>query len=122
MIQYKTKDAYTWRIAYQDGGCLDEYDEIRTDGRGWAEREAKPVQTVSLLWAAQATEAASITLPDGATPVFFRRRTLTINPNDDSIAPCQTVHCIGWKRGDKVCYLFVFDDGRTLLTDNLQAV
>lgn len=120
--QLQWHDVYTWQVTYRDGTSTNEYDEVRPDGRGWHEREDKPVQTVALLWTGETTEVASIALPDNSTPVFFRRRTLTVNPNTNERTQDPTVHCIGWKRGDKACYLFVFSDGSTLMTDNLQAV
>lgn len=118
----KLPDAYTWQVTYVDGTCTRECDESRTDGRGWAEREAKDVATITLARVEDGTVVQSIDVPEGAEPVFFRRRTVTVNPNDESMQRDSTVHCIGWKRAGEAVYLFVYEDGSTLLTDNLQAV
>jgi hypothetical protein len=63
-----------------------------------------------------------VDVPAGATPIFFRRRSVEINPLQGETGNRTTTHCIGWKRGDEAVYLFVFDDGSTLLTNDLQAV
>lgn len=118
----KPCDVYTWQVTYRDGTVTCEYDESRLDGRGWTERDAKDVATITLARAEDGTEVQSMLVPEGAEPVFFRRRTVTVNPNDESIQRDSTVHCIGWKRADEAVYLFVYEDGSTLLTDNLQAV
>lgn len=61
-------------------------------------------------------------IPTGATPVFFRRRSLVLDPIQGTEQGRKTTHCIGWKQGENAIYLFVSEDGSTLLTDNLQAV
>lgn len=118
----QVKDVYTWRATYQDGTSTNEYDEIRPDGRGWAEREAKEVATITLARVSDGTVAQSIDVPDGAEPVFFRRRSVTFGPTDESAQHGTLAHCIGWTRGDEAVYLFVRDDGTTLLSSDLQAV
>lgn len=116
------QDAYQWHVAYVDGTSTSEYDDARPDGRGWAERDAKPVRAITLTRRGQAVEAANIPVPDGATPVFFRRRRRSINLQVGTQTSLPAAHCIGWKRDSDAVYLFVFDDGSTLLTDDLQAV
>lgn len=118
----QVKDVYTWRVLYQDGTTTDEFDEARPDGRGWAEREDKPVQTITLARVKDGMVVQSIDVPEGTEPVFFRRRIVTFDPTGSNPQHDTLAHCIGWKRGDEAEYLFVFDDGRTLLTDDLQAV
>lgn len=116
----QTKDVYTWRVTYQDGTATDEFDESRPDGRGFAEREDKPVQTITL--ARGEVEVQSMSIPEGAESVFFRRRFILFDPNTNEQTLRHTVHCIGWKRGEEASYLFVYNDGTTFLTDDLQAV
>lgn len=116
----KHNDVYQWRIVYQDGAALDEYDEARPDGRGFAEREAKPVAGIALL--GTAGQHHCVDLPPDAEPIFFRRRTVIINSNDNTETPEPTKHCIGWQRGNEAVYLFVLDDGSALLTTNFQAL
>lgn len=115
-------DTYTWCVLYQDGTKTPEFDEIRPDGRGFAEVEDKPVQSITLARVDTGIQVADVAIPEDATPIFFRRRARLINPNDGTTLKSDTTHCIGWQCGDDVAYLFVFDDGTTLLTKNLQAV
>ena len=122
------KDAYTWRIMYRDETTLDEYDADYPSGRGFAEANTAQVKALALL-PTGGLSPHSLLIPDGdlypAKPVFFRRRRIEIDP----IIGTQhrnTTHCIGWTQWiDNTVievYLFVFEDGSTLLTDNLQAV
>ncbi len=115
----KTQDAYTWGAMYSDSTCIAEYD--RPEGRGFAEVDQIRVKELLLLHLAGGT-SHSVHIPQGATPVFFRRRSVTISPLAGESTPRPTTHCIGWKRGDEAIYLFVFDDGSTLLSNDLQAV
>ncbi len=115
-ITKTAQDAYTWRVTYHDSSTLDEYDETRPDGRGFAEIDSAQVRMVEL------SDILKIAVPDGAEPVFFRRRRVVLNPEDDTVVNRSVVHCIGWKKDDDACYLFVFADGSTLLSSDLQAV
>jgi hypothetical protein len=110
------KDAYTWCAKYHDGTQIPEYDESCPNGRGFAEVSASQVATLEL------SSAHKVAVPHGATPVFFRRRRMELNPNDDNVVSSTTTHCIGWKKGENACYLFVSEDGSTLLTNDAQAV
>lgn len=112
-------EAYTWGALYTDDTCIAEYD--REEGRGFAEVDQARVKTLLLL-SLQDGASHSVNIPQGATPVFFRRRSIEIDPLQGESTQRPTIHCIGWKKGDEAIYLFVFDDGSTLLTDNLQAV
>ena len=121
-MQIIQKDVYMWSVAYRDGTFTHEYDDARPDGRGFAEREEKPVQTITLARVEDKAKVTSVAVPEGAEPLFFRRRARLINSNTGDTLQSGTTHCVGWKCGDEVAYLFVFDDGTTLLTKNLQAV
>lgn len=113
------RDAYQWRVIYQDGTVTDEYDDIRPDGRGWAERENKPVAEIHLM--ANDCSEHQMSIPSGVTPVFFRRRSIELDPNSSSQTH-RTVHCIGWRHGEQATYLFILPNGSTLLTGDFQAV
>ncbi len=116
------RDGYTWRVAYADGTYTNEYDAVRPDGRAWSEREQKPVKAVTLTDPEQVAEREhSVLVPAGASPVFFRRRRVALDPASTE-QRSSTAHCIGWKREEQGVYLFVFDDGATLLTSDFQAV
>lgn len=114
-------DAYTWQIRYKGDTWLLEFDNERPDGRGWAEVEHALVQSIDLLPTGEG-KVHSVHIPDGATPVFFRRRQVTLDPNTEVQQHGTLAHCIGWKQDENAVYLFVFEDGSTLLTDDLQAV
>jgi hypothetical protein len=118
-----SRDLYTWRVTYKDGTHTDEYDAERTDGRGFAEIENKPVKAVSLLTDGKPIHSVLVT----GDPVFFRRRRIFVDPIIGSQYEDGMIHCIGWffdASYDRAggTYLFVFEDGSTLLSDDLQAV
>jgi hypothetical protein len=116
-----TKDAYTWLVIYPNGQELHEFDGPGTIGRGFAEVDSASVEKVAL--AREGRKPFVVTVPEGATPVFFRRRSTQLNLMTDNEEKRGTVHCIGWKREEQAgVYLFVFEDGSCLLSDNLQAV
>ncbi len=126
------KDIYEWHVTYTDGSVISEYD--REEGRGFAEVGNKPVKAMVIkplvlgkfpeLPVLEKLAEHCVLIPEGATPVFFRRRSLSVEVHmvDEQDHFRSTVHCIGWKREGKAVYLFVFDDGSTLLTNDLQAV
>jgi hypothetical protein len=117
-----------WQAIYRDGTRVPEFDDEETNGRGFVEVDSLQVKTLELLPTMSNPEDRyrrpmhRVSIPDGATPVFFRRRTVTINNSDDFVIKKPTKHCIGWKKDEQACYLFVFDDGSTLLTTDKQAV
>jgi hypothetical protein len=117
-------DVFTWSVAYRNGDIVHEFDEERPDGRGWAEIGEKPVKIVMLATQyGELDRIHHIAVPQDAQPVFFRRRYVTINAGEqESNSTGCLAHCIGWKRGDGAVYLFVLENGSTLLTDNLQAI
>jgi hypothetical protein len=108
------KDVYAWAVLYHDGSSIQEYD--RPDGHGFAVVDSAQVRRLTLT---SPDCSHSVVVPTGAMPVFFRRRSIALQPGGD---PIPTVHCIGWKREDKAVYLFISEDGSTLATENLQAV
>src|SRR5579859_774366 len=124
MTVANVSDSHIWSVTYDGGADFSEYDHDKSDtvGRGFAEVEKDRVKVLTILPVAKDCMPHTVQIPDGATPVFFRRRSVAINLTDERTSHQPTVHCIGWKRGDEAVYLFVFDDGSTLLTDNHQAV
>jgi hypothetical protein len=124
-------DAYTWSVAYIDDTVLHEFDEDRPDGRGWSEVgfdersdvSNKPVKII-MLATPEVDRVHRVVVPQDAKPVFFRRRYVMINTSgqENSDTSGCLAHCIGWKRGEEAVYLFVFSDGSSLLSSDLQAV
>lgn len=106
-------DIYSWRVTYHDDT------EITEDqAGGFANVDQARVKAVELRpgWG---DDLHRVEVPDGAVPVFFRRRQIVVSP--EGLTPGSITHCIGWKRGDEAVYLFVQSDGSTLLTNDLQA-
>lgn len=104
------KDIHAWTATYNDGATVPEFDADRPDGRGFAEVDSTQVAMLTL-------GPHRVAIPVDASPVFFRRRKIEVDTQK-----LTTVRCIGWKRETCACYLFIFDDGRTLLTSDYQAV
>lgn len=112
------QETYTWRAVYDDGSSF--YQENAENS--FADVDLPRVTTLLLLSLTEPGDSQRMDIPQGATPVFFRRRQLTVNIADETATQKHVAHCIGWKRDDEAVYLFVFDDGSTLLTNDLQAV
>ncbi len=115
------KDVYEWCVVYHDGEALHEYDH--PDGYAWKDVENKPVKEVWLLLPDQEPiYGHHVAIPEKAETIFFRRRYIPISLSGGDGRVRRTVHCIGWKNENQGVYLFVFENGSTLVTDNLQAV
>lgn len=115
------QDTYMWLVSRADGTSLQEFDEARPDGRGWSEIGKDPIKDI-FLTTSEGNRVHRVIVPAAATPVFFRRRTVAINPMSGQEEDRSTTHCIGWKYGENAAYLFVFEDGSVLLTNDLQVV
>lgn len=111
-------EAYQWYVALQQGDLLiPEYDEMFPQGRGFSDITA-PIKSVMLIG-----EGGShcCLIPQGANPVFFRRRALTLVPGMKT-QHIATAHCIGYEGEMGSSYLFVFEDNSTLLTHDRNAI
>lgn len=117
-----TLDGYVWRVTLANGSEIGEYDENRLDGRGFLEVASQGIRVLEIISLSHPANSHSVLIPEGAEPVFVRRRPLHIDLNQGSQWTGKSAHCIGWRRDDQGAYLFVFEDGSTLLTNNLQAV
>jgi hypothetical protein len=116
----QAKEAYTWAAIYTDGSFIAEYEPGCPEGHGFAEVDSTRVKQMRIASNDLHLRSHYIEIPEGATPVFFRRRSIALQPSGGETLP--TAHCIGWKQGESAVYLFVFNDGSTLLTNDLQAV
>ena len=119
-----TGDVYMWVVTYRDGTDVKEFDSPDSIGRGWAEVDHMKVKGLHLLpLHAGSMRSHVIAIPDDATPLFFRRRRAVFDlMSDEEGKPGGVAHCIGWKRVDQSVYLFIWEDGSSLLTEDLQAV
>lgn len=120
------QDRYTWSVVYQDGAALAEYDEESPQGRGWADVAEKGGRVEHIILQGAGT-VYSVCVPTEMEPVFFRRRTVELMIAQEKISSIGTVHCIGWhsRQGAPAqgqAYLFVFEDGSSYLSDDLQSV
>ena len=116
-ISKPLEERYTWRVVYDDGQtCINENED-----NSFANVDVSRAKHILLIPLA-GDSFCRVNIPEGATPVFFRRRSITLDPLSGQESNRTTIHCIGWKRGDEAVYLFIHEDGSTLLTDNLQAV
>lgn len=118
-------DLWTWVALYDDGSRLFEYDE--TGSHGFTEVDLSRLR-VFLLVPTQpgfSTHHVQIAPSKGQRPIFFRRRSIQL-AQDGSEVEKKTVHCLGSQstvQGVNVAsYLFLFEDGSSLLTDDYQAV
>lgn len=111
-------ELYTWRAVYDD----DITAIYETEENNFACVDQSRVKTLLLLSLQGDGVAHRVDIPHGAQAVFFRRRRIAINPIEGSAVNHSSTHCIGWKQDDKAVYLFVFEDGSSWLSENLQAV
>jgi hypothetical protein len=110
-ITKPTTDAHIWSVTYHDGHKVAEHELPNF-------ATAVDIGTIKRL---DLSGVHYVDVPDGAEPVFLRRRCMAVDPNTDRAA-LSTVHCIGWKSKSDECYLFVREDGSTLLTSDFQAM
>lgn len=120
--QNPVRDLYGWIVMYPDGIVVSEQDT--QEGLPFAAVAHTPVSSVALVQGSpQRKIRHMVQVPLGAAPIFFRRRRLILDPEVRMVSGGGTTHCIGWQRDTgEATYLFVFADGGTLLTDNLNAV
>lgn len=111
-------ELHTWRALYSDQSYLDEQDAAQ----GFASVDQAQVQSLALIDSKEEKAAHVVDIPESAKAVFFRRRGMTLNITDESVTNRTTAHCIGWQTDTSAVYLFVFEDGSTLLTNDRQAV
>jgi hypothetical protein len=119
MINVETplKDVYTWRVVYEDGKtCINENED-----NSFADVDKMRAKTIILLSLLDES-SYRVDVPDGATVVFFRRRSVRINPISGESNFSATVHCVGWKNDEEAEYHFVFGDGSALVTSDFQAI
>lgn len=119
------RERFTWLVKYKDGTVFQECDESG-EGRGFASVRLADVESLALI--GKNPEAFTVRVPEEAEPVFFRRRRVSFAPPEEEAREKLTTHCIGWcfphadGLPDAGVYLFVFEDGSTLVTTDRQVV
>jgi hypothetical protein len=114
-------DRWTWVARRTDGT---DYPEIGPDGiaRGWAEAGAD-IRAIWLLPQGGGERMpVAVWVPAGATAVCFRRRRRALSLGGRAGAEQPSLTVVGWERGDQAVYLFVDDDGSSILTTDREAV
>jgi hypothetical protein len=110
-------EAYTWRAIYDEKSYHQE-----TEENCFADVDQSRVIALLLIPLQENRVPHRVDIPRGAQAVFFRRRTLEINPLSGQEYDRPSISCIGWKSDESEVYLFVLADGSTLLSSDLQAV
>ena len=122
-------DVWHWRVTYQDGST---FDEVDPDGRehGWAEVVAVAeghagISQIALIPQFPDLAEKIMHVPPGVQPRCFRRRTRQVTVSADGLQTEElpSVTCLALENGQgQGLYLFLWEDGRLLLTDDFQAI
>lgn len=111
----ETADAFAW-IAHLDDGST--YSENGPDGaaRGWASLPAtRTVTAIALQPRQRGRRGLRIPVPAGSTPVFFRRRQVTLRLDGGEQAR-RTTTVIGWASDVDARYWAIDDVGNVVTT------
>ena len=111
-------EAYTWYVIDSDDCTSLQEDEENN----FTCVDQTKIKAVLLLPLQKLEVGHRVDIPKGAQAIFFRRRSIEINPLSGQESNRPTTHCIGWKNEESAVYLFVFQDGSTLLSNDLQAI
>ncbi len=120
------KDQYTWRVEYTDGT---QFGEIADDGTilPFGAVEMGRVRALGVV-AVEGEDSPlfMVWIKPGQRPIFFRRRSIELNPNDGTQTALPATTCIGWqetRHGRNVAsYLFICPDGQVILSSDPKAV
>jgi hypothetical protein len=121
--------AYNWRAIYDDGTYLDEYDDEAPDGHGFRHIDLPRCVAFALLPNVEGLyqHVVHISPSTGQRLIFFRRHTIAINPQTEQEQTRSCIHVIGWQvtafdpdgqPRNLASFMFVYDDGSVLLSDN----
>ncbi len=122
------EDSWFWAAHYKDGTHLCEID---SKGRhAFAEVDQSKLSEFVLIPHKEGLSVHKLKISPTMRPIFFRRRTITVDPNTMEEKGRECVHCLGWQttigRGKSKrnisTYNFIFDDGTVLTSDNHDAV
>jgi hypothetical protein len=126
-----------WVVEYSDGSFLTEYDEAG-GRRGWKDIDVDRVKSMTIFATREGLASSTVKMTSPTMrPIFFRRRTLSVNLSEGEAETAGTVTCLGWQRTDTYtdpdhpdleitrnvkAYAFHFGDGSVLITDDHNAV
>jgi hypothetical protein len=117
-------DLWNWVAHYNDETCLHEVDE--NGQHGFADVDQSRLVAFQLIPNREGLPSPVLKITPDIRPIFFRRRTVTIDPANGGEVGRSCVHCLGWQttvKGTNVAsYTFFFEDGSVLITDDYQAV
>ncbi len=119
-------DPWYWVAHYSDGTQLCEYDD---DGQhGWKEIDQSKLTAFELVPLQEGLVHHILKVSADSRPIFFRRRTISVNINGE--VPVETgrdvFHVVGFQKTfgkgkhqkSYKCFVFIFQDGSTILTDD----
>lgn len=120
-------DPWVWRVEFDDGSTLDEYDADAPDGRGWAnvqEYAREPVRTLvrALLIPTRdglPTHVVTRKRDGDASVVILRRRRVLVSAETGEQMGAHDPITIALCGG---VYTFFFTDGSVVVSDDLNAV
>ena len=116
-----TTDDYQWVAHYADGTRVPEY----VDGvaRGWRDVAHARVVALSLIPTDPNQDVIRLELPQGAMPVLFRRRSVTVAYQDGwPVTSRETITVIGWESATASHYLAVSANGDVHATPDREAL
>lgn len=115
----ETTDDYQWVAHYADGTRVPEY----VDGvaRGWRDVAHARVVALELVPQRDGLPSPLVRIPDDATPVMFRRRTVALDLSG-TVTPGDTWTVIGWESADAARYWAFDAAGRSRVADDRTAL
>ncbi len=112
-------EAFSWSVVLADGPMVSE-----EEAGSFAAVAHRPVRTI-ILDPHAGSPPVFVRVPEGARPIFFRRRKIVLDPAGEE-TDRRTITCAGYQTTEggrnRAVYLFVFEDGTLLLTDRHDAV
>jgi hypothetical protein len=121
---HQCRDHWAWVVIYRDQSMVYECQGSTAPHAAWKDVNPRLVSAITLLPRLRLAgrHEVIVHIPQGSTPVMFRRRQIELNMTGGEQSNTQTIHCLGYEAADHGSYLFVFEDGSTLLTNNRNAV
>ncbi len=113
------QDSYSWVALYSNGETLGEHDG---GGQPFAAVDLSRLAAVVLVPNRPGFPQIHVRIGPGMRPIFFRRRSIALDPNSGESSHLPSVTVIGWQKtvaGRNVkSFTWIFDeDGSIALTD-----